>query len=189
MASVSSDSANWRLFGGGGMALGGLIWLVGALIGEIPGAGTAGTSIAVFGTIVVGAAVFFVAFGQTGSNGAVGASLPGKVALSALGLGWMLYAAGLIVGGFGVVVPVVLMWVVAGFTVVGGIGAASVIVSRGVARGAAAWFLFLPAGWSVLFWVPAFVPLPFDAWWLNAVLALLFTVTGLLYLVNRKHLD
>lgn len=188
MATVNRDSANWRLFGGGGMLAGGLVWLIGELVGAFAGGGSAALWIIAIGILLVGVAQFFVAFGQTGSNGAVGASVPGKIALCALGLGWVLHAARVMSAGVGTPFPEATAYVVAALVVLGGLAAAAFVYGRGVARGAARWVLFLPVLWSALFWASAFGWVAVGGWWLGAVLAGLFAITGLLYLLNRRDL-
>src|SRR5688572_16009871 len=69
MVEVTERSANWRLFGGGGLLVGGLLLLLAALL---PLAGTPAAVtfwLGVVGILLVGIALFFVAFGETGSNG------------------------------------------------------------------------------------------------------------------------
>jgi hypothetical protein len=57
---------------------------------------------------------------------------------------------------------------------------------RNVARGAARWILFAPVLWGVLFVIAALGWITLTGWWLGGVLALLFAITGLLYLMNRR---
>lgn len=186
MATVDKESANWRLFGGGGLLVGGLLWLIGVIVAQA-GAATAGLWVGVIGTLVVGIALFFVAFGETGSNGAVGASGLGKVALVVFGAGWVIYAITLLLGALGVASPDILAKIAAVLIIVGGVVSALAIYQRKVAHGAARWVLFAPVllgiVWAIagpLGWVS------FGGWWLGAVLAALFAITGLLYLLNRK---
>jgi hypothetical protein len=186
MATVNKDSANWRLFGGGGMLVGGLLWLIGVLVGAFAGGGQVALWLTAIGILLVGIAQFFVAFGQTGSNGAVGTSLAGKLALVAFGLGWVLYAASIIFGSFGVAFPSAMHYVIGVLVVLGGLFAAFLVYGRGVARGAARWVLFLPVLWGVLFVIAMLGWIALSGWWLAAVLAALFAITGLLYLLNRK---
>jgi hypothetical protein len=87
---VDKDSANWRLFGGGGLVVAGLLWLLGVIL-EVAGVVAVGGWIVIVALFLLGVALFLVAFGETGSNGAVGASVFGKVVLVAFGLGWILF--------------------------------------------------------------------------------------------------
>lgn len=185
MATIDKDTANWRLFGGSAILIGGVLWLIGALLG-LANLGQVSLWLGAIGVLLVGIGFFFVAFGQTGSNGAVGASLVGKLALVALGLGWVLYAAGAIFASFGIAFPSVLNYVIGALVILGGLFGAFVVYGRGVARGAAKWVLFLPVLWSILVFIAAFGWVALTGWWLGAVLAALFAITGLLYLLNRK---
>lgn len=186
MATVDKDSANWRLFGGGGLLVGGLLWLIAAIVGYAA-PGPIGLWLGLIGVLVVGIALFFVAFGETGSNGAVGASGLGKVALVVFGAGWVIYAVTLLLGALSVTSLDIVAKIAAVLIIVGGVVSALVIYQRNVAHGAARWVLFAPVligiVWAIagpLGWVS------FGGWWLAAVLAALFAVTGLLYLLNRK---
>jgi hypothetical protein len=183
---VDKDSANWRLFGGGGLLAGGLIWLVGAIV-AIVAAGPIAFWLGLIGVLLVGVALFFVAFGQTGSNGAVGASLFGKIVLVVFGVGYLLVAASLLLSAFGVGVSGIVGIVAGAFVIFGGLISAYAIFQRGVARGAAKWVLFVPAVLGVLFaFTSLFGLLSFGGGWPFLVLGLGFAVTGLLYLLNRK---
>lgn len=182
---VDKDSANWRLLGGGGLLAGGVLWLVGALVG-LAAPGPIGGWLAVIGAIVVGVALLFVAFGQTGSNGAVGADLFGKIAFVAFGLGWILFGVLGLLAAIGVAAPSVLAIIAGVLVVLGGLFSAFAVFRRGVARGAARWILFLPVLWGVLYVIVALGWVALSGWWLAGVLALLFAITGLLYLLNRK---
>jgi len=70
--------------------------------------------------------------------------------------------------------------------VVGSIASAIAIYQRGVARGAARWVLFVTAAWGVLYALASFGLLSFAGLWIITVLAALYAITGLLYLLNRK---
>jgi hypothetical protein len=187
MATVDKESANWRLFGGGGLLVGGLLWLIGELVG-LAGAGSVGTWLSIIGAILVGIALFLVAFGETGSNGAVGASVFGKIALVVFGLGWVLYGLVALLAAVGVAGPAVLVTIAGVLIVLGGLFSAFAVYQRHVARGAARWILFAPVLWGILFVISALEWVAIDGWWLGGVLALLFAVTGLLYLLNRKDI-
>ena len=61
MVTVDRDSANWRLFGGGGLAIGGLLWLIAVIVTAVQ-AGPISSWLWIIGVTVVGVALFFVAF-------------------------------------------------------------------------------------------------------------------------------
>jgi hypothetical protein len=184
---VDSRSANWRLFGGGGLVLGGLLWFLGVVLTAI-GAGPMGAWLSIVGVLVVGVALFLVAFGQTGSNGAVGASVFGKVALVAFGIGWILFDFIALLATLTIAGPDVLLYVAVALVIGGGVLAAIAIFRRGVARGIARWVIAVPVAWGVVWAIHAlgWVSL-IDPAILAGVLAALYAVTGLLYLLNRKQ--
>ena len=189
MATVNKDTANWRLFGGGGLLVGGLIWLLGEIL-KYAGQMTVASWLEAVGVIVVGVALFFVAFGQTGSNGAVGGSVFGKIALVVFGIGWLLLGivwllavAGAPIGISGTLVTLGVI-----LLAVGGVVSAILVYQAGVARGAARWVLFAPALWGVLYAIVALGWVTFGGMWLLLVQAALFVVTGLLYLLNRRDI-
>ena len=181
---VDKESANWRLFGGGGLLVGGLLWLIASIV-ALAAPGPIGGWLGVIGTILVGVALFFVAFGETGSNGAVGADLFGKIARVVFGLGWILFGLIAILAAVGVGISSVLAIIAGVLVVLGGLFSAFAIFQRGVARGAARWILFAPVLWGVLYVIVALGWVSLTGWWLGAILAALFAITGLLYLLTR----
>ena len=183
---VDRDSANWRLFGGGGLLVGGLLWLIGAGV-SFAGYGAVSTWVQVIGVLVVGVALFLVAFGQTGSNGAVGASVSGKAALVGFGIGWLVVGLLWALAAGGVAGPAVLRYVAVVLVVVAGILSAVAVYRRGVARGAARWILALPVAWGIVWAVQELGWASFlAAAVVSAVLGALYAVTGLLYLLNSR---
>lgn len=184
---VDKDSANWRLFGGGGLLVGGLLWLIATLVG-LAAPGPIGSWLSLIGVLIIGVALFFVAFGETGSNGAVGASLFGKVVLVAFGLGWVLLGVVWLLAGVGVAVPGLLTTIALVLVAVGGILSAIAIYQRGVAKGAARWAIILPVVVGVLFVVAALGWISLTGWWLPALLAVLYALTGLAYLFNKTNI-
>jgi hypothetical protein len=176
MATVRADSANWRLFGGGGLALGGLLWLIATVVPGAPG-WLGGVAL-----IVIAAALVFVAFGQTGSNGAVGASLPGKISLVVFALGWLLL-------GINAFVPLgaTVALIAAILVIVGGFASAWFIFSRRVAKGAAGWVLFVTAVFGLIYFAPKLGVTFISGGWIVIVLAVLYLVTGVLYLFNNRR--
>jgi hypothetical protein len=183
---VNAESANWRLLGGGGLILGGVLSLVATILGSVaPGAIVPWLYIVAF--LVLGAALVFVAFGQTGSNGAVGNSIFGKYSLVAYAAGWVLAAVFLLLGQFGVAIASVTSWIIAVLLVVGGILSAIAICQKGVARGAAQWALFAPAIFGIVYVLAVQGIIP-GGLWVDLILAVLFALTGVLYLLNTKKI-
>lgn len=185
MAAVDSESANWRLFGGGGLALAGLIGTIGAIVEFVAPGPVLAWIFGVF-LLLVGVALLFVAFGQTGSNGAVGNSVFGKVALLVYAAGWILGALFVLLG-FGLElfeVSAPLLWVFAILIVVGGLLSAVAIFQKGVARGVAKWALFVPAIFGIVYVLSGLV-FPAQAW-IDLVQAVLILLLGVVYLFNRK---
>jgi hypothetical protein len=185
---VDRESANWRLFGGGGLLVGGLLWLIGAAV-YFSGLASLATWIQVIGVLVVGVGLFLVAFGQTGSNGAVGAGVFGKAALVAFGIGWLIVGLLRALAAAGVAAPVALGTIAVVLVVVGGIHSAVAIYRRGVARGAARWILALPVAWGIVW---ALHQLGWAAFLADAVISIvlgaLYAVAGLLYLLNSRSI-
>lgn len=189
MATVNRESANWRLFGGGGLIVGGLLWLIGqvlifASISVVP------PFVVAVGILVIAIALFFVAFGETGSNGAVGASLFGKIVLVGLGLGWVIFAILQITAAIGLSSPAGLKYAAGILVVAGGVLSTFAIYERGVARGAARWVLAVPTVISIAWVIIAFGWIdvsftPIDTI-VGLVLSLAYAATGVLYLLNRK---
>jgi hypothetical protein len=189
MATVNRESANWRLFGGGGLIVGGLLWLIGqalilAAVSVVP------SFVVAVGILVVAVALFFVAFGETGSNGAVGASRFGKIVIVALGLGWAVFAVLQVTASIGLSSPVSLEYVGGILVVAGGVLSTFAIYERGVARGAARWILAAPTVISIAWVIIAFgwIDLtwsPFDTI-VGLLLSLAYVATGVLYLLNRR---
>lgn len=182
MANVSTRTANWRLLGGGGLILGGLLWTLHVLLVQA-GITSLGPWLYVIALIIIAIALVLVAFGETGSNGAVGDWLLGKVALIVYAAGFLLLAVNAAAALGATVVSIAAILVI-----VGGLVSAYAVYQKGVAKGAARWFLFLPAVVGAL-WVigAAFVP-ALQLWWLGLALALLLGITGVLYLFNSRKL-
>lgn len=179
MATVRNDAANWRLYGGGGLLLGGILWLLSLLLG-------AATSpwLLIVAYVIIGIALFIVAFGQTGGNGAVGKSTPGKVALVVYGIGWLILALALAIG-----LPALAVTIAGIFIIVGGLLGAWYIYTKRVAKGTAKWILFLPAIWGILWILGSLLGVTVSPDWLvPVILAILVGLTGLAYLWNRRKL-
>jgi len=182
MANVSSRTANWRLLGGGGLILGGVIWTLNVILAQA-GIGALGQWPFVIALLIVAVALVLVAFGETGSNGAVGDWLLGKVALIVYAAGFLLLAVNAAAALGAAVVSIAAILVI-----VGGLVSAYAIYQKGVAKGAARWFLFLPAVVGALWAIGAAFVASLSIWWLGLALALLLAITGVLYLFNSRKL-
>lgn len=176
MAGVTARTANWRLFGGSALLIAGILWAIAYLVGTLP-------LLTAFAYLILAAGLVIVAFGQTGGNGAVGKDVLGKVALVVFAAGWVLLAIALLLP-----VPAVVTVFAGLFIIVGGLVSAWVIYKRGIAKGAARWIMFVPAIvgaiWALSF-ISASLALPA---WFALILAILFAVTGALYLLNDRKL-
>ncbi|HRN30178.1 MAG TPA: hypothetical protein PK781_09005 [Terrimesophilobacter sp.] len=185
MTTVDKDTANWRLYGGGGLLVGGLLWLVGVILSGVAGMPDVGRWVTVIGVVVVAIGLFLVAWGQTGSNGAVGNNMMGKVGLWAAAIGFL--AWGLLpvfeVGGDW------LGWLVLVLVGLGSLIAAVIIMQKGVARGLAKWMMFAVAIVAIVYFLGAFGVLAMGGD-VMMVLAYLFPVvvalTGIVYVLNKK---
>jgi hypothetical protein len=183
MANVSTRTANWRLFGGGGVLVGALLWTLDAIL-VLAGVTALSPWLGVIGLVLVAIGFALVAFGETGSNGAVGNSTLGKIALVGYGLGFLLLAVDTFAHLGSVVSAIIAILII-----VGGLVSAYVVFQKGVAKGIARWFLFVPAVvgalWALgLIGVTAIAALT----WLGLVLAILLLITGALYLFNDRKM-
>ncbi len=191
MATVDRDTANWRLFGGGGLIVGGLLWLIGLVLVLATVSGVPPFVIAV-GILVVAIALVIVAIGETGSNGAVGASLFGRLVLYAYAAGWAMFAVLQVLSAIGIGAPTVLRTIAGILVVVGGVLSTFAIFERGVARGAARWVLAVPTVIAILWVIIEFGWI--DVTWssfdtiVGVLLAIAYSATGVLYLLNRKEI-
>ena len=180
---VNERTANWRLFGGGGLILGGVLWLILALASLT---GALGTWVQIIAFLALAIAGFMLAFGQTGSNGVVGGSVLGKIGFVAFGVGFALLALVPLLGLFGTSLPAALTTVGIVLIALGAVVGAIVAFQKGVARGVARWIFFVPA---VLALVWMFVTLGWVALGGNILVILLslaLAIAGVAYLLNRK---
>ncbi len=92
MANVSTRTANWRLLGGGGLIVGGILWVLHLVLVQA-GVLSLVPWLFAIALLVIAVALAFVAFGETGSNGAVGKDVLGKAALIVYAAGFLLLAA------------------------------------------------------------------------------------------------
>ncbi len=191
MATVDKDTANWRMYGGGGLLVGGLLWLIAVILGQAGMSGDVSKWLGIIGLVVVAIGFFLVAWGQTGSNGAVGDSMLGKVGLWAAALGTLLWA---LLPLFGVAVVAGTSvptgtwgWVVAALVVVGTLLAAIAIMQKGVAKGLAKWAMFLVFLLALLFFLGVVAGVGALAnWVIGLVFAIVVALTGLIYVLNKK---
>lgn len=185
MSNVNKDTANWRLYGGGGLLVGGLLWLLTVILAQTGTSGGIMTWIWTIGLIIVAIGFFLVGWGQTGSNGAVGNSVLGKVGLWAAAVGTLLWA---LLPLFGTAVAGTAWgWIVAILIVIGTLLAAIAIMQKSVARGLAKWAMFVVFLLALLYFLGVAAGVASLASWVIALLfALVVTITGLLYLLNRR---
>ncbi len=184
MASVDKDTANWRLFGGGGLLVGGLLWLLAVILGQAGVGADVVKWLGIIGLIVVAIGFFLVAWGQTGSNGAVGKNMLGKVGLWAAAVGTLLWA---LLPVFGVAVADTWGWVVAALIVVGTLLAAVVIMQNGTARGLAKWAMWAVFLLALLYFLGTIASVSaLASWVVGLVFAIVVALTGLIYLLNKK---
>ena len=174
MASVTSRTANWRLFGGSALIIAAVLWILFLL--------TSVSWLQALAWLVLAAGLVIVGLGQTGGNGAVGKYVPGKVAL-------VLFAAGYAIFALNVIVPIPGLLVVGAILIiVAGLFSAWAIERKSVAKGAARWIMFLPAVVGALAFAGfVYLPLTTSAW-IIYVLAILFGITGALYLLNDRKI-
>ncbi len=183
MARITRNTANWRLFGGGGLIVGGFVL---ALVVALPRLGLGVPSWLVgLSLLFVAVALVLVALGETGSNGAVGRSVLGRVALLGYAAGFLLLALTTIAPLLGA--PVATLGAL--LVIIGGLISAYAVYQRHVARGAARWVLFAPAVVGTV-WALSWLGVAVLAglWWLGLLLALLLLVTGVLYLLNDRRI-
>lgn len=184
MSNVDKDTANWRLYGGGGLLVGGILWLLGVVLGQAGVSGDVVKWLGIIGLVIVAIGFFLVAWGQTGSNGAVGNSMLGKVGLWAAAIGTLLWA---LVPAFGGMVDGALGWVTAILVVVGTLLAAIAIMQKGVARGLAKWAMWLVFLMALLYFLGTVGGVAaLASWVIGLIFAIVVALTGLLYLLNKK---
>ena len=183
MSNVDKDTANWRLYGGGGLLLGGILWLFAVILGT-GGASDLVKWVSVLGLIIIAIGFLLVGWGQTGSTGAVGNSVLGKVGLWGAALGTLLWA---LLPVFGTEIVGAWAWIVALLIVVGTLMAAIAIMQKGVARGLAKWLMFAVFIVALVFFFVLFAgTAAATGSVITIIFAIVVTLTGLLYLLNRK---
>lgn len=183
---VTERTANWRLFGGGGMLAGGLLWLIALIVAAAGSSGPLTGWLTTIGFLLLGASGFFLAFGQTGSNGVVGGSVLGKLGFVAFGIGFLLLGLIPLLGSFGTALPAGTATVALVLIVIGGIIGAIVTYQKGVARGAARWFFAVPVVLSIVWLFVTAGWLALGGTILVTLVALAFALAGLVFLLNRR---
>lgn len=186
MARVTKNSANWRIFGGGGMLAGGLLWVIALLVAAAGSGGEITTWLTIIGFLLLGASGFFLAFGETGSNGVVGGSILGKLGFVAFGVGFLLLGLVPLLGALGTAMPTGLTTLGAVLLVIGGIIGAIVTYQKGVARGVARWFFAVPVVISIVWLATTLGWLVIGGNLLVTILAIAYAIAGLLFLLNRR---
>jgi hypothetical protein len=182
---VNERSANWRLFGGGGLALGGVLAIIGVLAGAV-GVADVWFWLWTISFLLIGVGLFFVAFGQTGSNGAVGASGWGKAVLAIAGAAAILYAVLAVLGLVGVALPLILSQILVIVFVLFLLLSAVAIFGREVAKGIAKWALFVPVVVGVIWVIDTFAGFTTGGFtWVALLFGLATLLTGVFYLFNK----
>ncbi len=179
---INERTANWRLYGGGGLILGGLLWLIVAIIG----AGGIGMWLQIVAYIALAIAGFMLAFGETGSNGVVGGSVLGKIGFVAFGIGFAILALVPLLALGGVALPAELAIVAVVLIAVGAVVGAIVAFQKGVARGVARWIFFVPAVLAVVWLFVTVGSVALGGNILVILLSLALALAGVAYLLNRK---
>ena len=180
MNTVNKSTAYWRLLGGGGLALGGFLYALANLLNKNGDKDVFWMT--VIGIAIAGVAFFFVGYGETGSNGAVGASSTGKLALYITAGLFLLRALLLILQDGGSDIDSSIFDVIQLATIVALAWSAYEISKKGVAKGNAAIALFVVAAWAALIQILDWSD-NLD-WWQFFVLGLTLLGTGILYVLN-----
>jgi len=181
MSQVNQSTANWRLFGGGGLAVGGLLYALVSLLGKDGDKDVFWLGVIAFA--VVGVGFFFVAYGETGGNGAVGDSDTGKLALFITAGLFLLYALLLILLRQGSDIDSSILRLIQIATVVALAWSALEISRKDVAKGLAAVALFGVAAWAAIIQILVWAG-EYD-WWAAFILGLALLATGVLYVLNN----
>jgi hypothetical protein len=177
MVNVTSRTANWRLFGGSALIIAAILWII-AIIASPTG------WLLALAWIVLAAGLVIVALGETTGNGAVGKYVPGKIALIVFAAGWLILAINQLYA-----LPSIVIIIAALFIIVGGLFSAWAIYRKSVAKGAARWFMFVPAIVGAIVFLPVVITtLGAAPAYLSFVLAVLFGITGALYLLNDRKI-
>lgn len=182
MSQVNQSTANWRLFGGGGLAVGGLLYALAALLNKDGDKDV--FWLYIIGLVVAGVGFFFVARGESGSNGAVGADQVGKLALYAAGGLFILEAfLGYLVVKQDTSIDETIFDIIQIATIVALALAAYSIANKGIAKGLAASAMYAVAAWALVIqimeWADEY------NWWTAFIFGLTLLGTGVLYALNN----
>lgn len=183
---VTERSANWRIFGGGGMLAGGLLWLIALIVAAAGAGGPIPAWLTALGYLLLGVSGFFLAFGQTGSNGVVGGSVLGKLGFVAFGIGFILLGLVPLIGSTGTSLPAGTTTFAVVLMVLGGIVGAIVTYQKGIARGVARWFFAVPIAISVVWLLATSNILAIAGNILPLLVAVAFALAGLVLMLNRR---
>ena len=184
MATVDKNTANWRLYGGGGLFVGGILWVISDILVASATAADVAKWLGIIGLIIVAIGFFLVGWGETGSNGAVGNNLLGKLGLAAASLGALLWG---LLPIFSVAVSGTWLWVIAVLLVLGTLAGAYAITRKKVARGLAKWAMYAVFLLALLYFLGATGGVAALAnWVIGLIFAIVVALTGLFYLLNRK---
>lgn len=179
-----SERFSWRRLGGGGIALGGALWMIASLVAFIA-FGTAVLALTYAGVLLVGAGLHFLVTGERGSRGAAGSSTWAWIAVETYAAGYLILGFTALIASIGVGLPEILPILAAVLIVVGGPAAAFGIFFSRVVSGVPRWLMFAPAFWGIVNLLALFGLSPVNGSLLPAVLGALFVITGLAYLIPR----
>jgi len=177
---VNKSTANWRLFGGGGLAIGGFLYALAYLLNKDGDKDV--FWMWVISLAIIGIGFFFVGYGETGSNGAVGGSSTGKLALFITAGLFLLSALLDILVHNGSDVDSSIFDVIQIATIVALAWSALEISNKNVAKGNAAIVLFVVAAWAAFIQIMDWSD-NLD-WWQFFVYGLTILGTGILYVLN-----
>lgn len=175
--------AQWRQLGGGGLVLAGVLQSAGAVVTAFPDVLGPSAWFFPLADLFLAIAAAFVAFGSTGSNGAVGTSVLGKLATVVFGIGWLVVFATGVFGGGSALTTYIALALVA----VGGLVAGLVILSRGVATGVAGYAFIVMVVFGGLYLAESAASLLPHDWWVGLVFGLLVVATGVAYVASRQR--
>lgn len=182
MANITSRTANWRLLGGGGLLVGGLLFALHVILVQSRVLFT-GPWIFVVALLIIAVALVPLAFGETGSNGVVGNYTLGKFALAIYATAFMLFAV-----NAAAALGIVVVSIAAALLIVGGLVSAYTISRKRVAKGAARVFFFAPALVGALWAMGVVWVAGLNLWGIQLAFALLLAIAGGLFLVNSRRI-
>ncbi|MFC4242904.1 hypothetical protein ACFOYW_05935 [Gryllotalpicola reticulitermitis] len=189
MAKTESTLTTWRAYGGGGLLIGGFLWLVAVIVCQLASStDTAFRWVELVGLIVVGLGFIVLAIGRSGSNRIVGKNLVGKIALWVAAFGFLVWGIwDIVTRSFpdATKLPDIAQWIIAIAIFVGTVVAAVTIQWRGVAGPIGKWALYAVALLALLFLLlPLFSVTGLGVWWVGFIFAIITALTGLAYFLN-----